>query len=290
MSHHAKKVTIICPNCSSRATGNYCSQCGQETHLHNETFVGLVTHFVAHYFHYDSKFWQTLKTLWTRPGKLTIAYWEKQRMRYIPPISLYIFISAVFFIIASSSYSKDLETVTVTHSDTGVSYTYPAAETADKNVDETSASENEIRNSRLYINDLDEGRMDSKQFVKELYQTFPKIFFFMIPLMALILKLLFIKRKETEYVHHAVFALHYHSLFFSGMILVFLGRYAPLWIPLSITIAMTLYFVLAMRNVYKTSWLRTGFYSLVVGTLYMLFLGIISTIMVIWVATSNGHA
>jgi hypothetical protein len=100
MSHANEK--IICPNCSSEASGNFCSQCGQETHLHKETFAGLVAHFFAHYFHYDSKFWMTLKALWFSPGKLTIAYWNKQRMRYIPPISLYIFVSAVFFLVSFS--------------------------------------------------------------------------------------------------------------------------------------------------------------------------------------------
>src|ERR1044072_8511954 len=97
MSHHNQE--IICPNCGFKASHNYCAQCGQETHLHKDTFWGLVMHFIGHYFHYDSKFWKTVKALLTKPGKLTVAYWNKQRMRYIPPVSLYIFLSAVFFLI-----------------------------------------------------------------------------------------------------------------------------------------------------------------------------------------------
>src|SRR6185437_12290735 len=48
-----------------------------------------------------NKFWITLKTLIIHPGRLDIAYYKKQRTRYIQPISLYIFISVTFFIIAA---------------------------------------------------------------------------------------------------------------------------------------------------------------------------------------------
>src|ERR1700743_3096572 len=66
-------------------------------------------HFLGHYFHYDSKFLQTMKALWFSPGKLTIAYWNKQRMRYISPVSLYIFISAVYFLISFSMPKENIE-------------------------------------------------------------------------------------------------------------------------------------------------------------------------------------
>ena len=106
MSQHTE--SMICPNCGSVASDNYCAHCGQENHLHKETFWGLVAHFIGHYFHYDSKFWQTMKALWFSPGKLTLAYMNKKRMRYIPPVSLYIFISAVYFLLALSFHSTHL--------------------------------------------------------------------------------------------------------------------------------------------------------------------------------------
>ena len=74
-----------CPNCGYPATGNYCASCGQQNHLHKDTFWGLISHFTAHYFHYDSKFWKTIKALIFSPGTLTLAYQQKKRQRYIPP-------------------------------------------------------------------------------------------------------------------------------------------------------------------------------------------------------------
>jgi hypothetical protein len=96
MSHHSSEPKN-CPNCGYPAVDNYCAQCGQENHLHKDTFGALIMHFAGHYLHYDSKFWQTLNTLWFKPGLLTTAYWEEKRMRYIPPMSLYIFVSFIYF-------------------------------------------------------------------------------------------------------------------------------------------------------------------------------------------------
>jgi hypothetical protein len=93
-----------CPNCGASVTGKYCSECGQKQEMHRETFWHILTHFVGHYFHYDSKFWVTLKTLCFYPGKLTLAYHNHQRMKYIPPVNLYIFVSVVFFLFFSKSF------------------------------------------------------------------------------------------------------------------------------------------------------------------------------------------
>lgn len=104
-------MKIICPNCGYKANYNYCAKCGQATHIHQETLWAMITHFLAHYFHYDSKLWLTLKALITRPGKLTAAYRENIRQRYIPPISLYIVVSVFFFLLFSFTVKFEQHTV-----------------------------------------------------------------------------------------------------------------------------------------------------------------------------------
>jgi len=130
MSDEPEKQEYICPNCGSVASGNYCPQCGQETHLHKDTFLGMIAHFVEHYFHYDSKFWKTLKTLLFYPGKLTLEYRAKRRQRYISPISLYIFVTVIFFLISSivgrehSSYDENVKVTTPQQQDSIVNHTF----------------------------------------------------------------------------------------------------------------------------------------------------------------------
>jgi hypothetical protein len=88
-----------CLNCNAEVNGRYCSVCGQENIEPQETFWQLVSHFVYDLFHYDGKVLSTLKTLIFKPGLLTREYVRGRRASYLHPIRLYIFISAVFFII-----------------------------------------------------------------------------------------------------------------------------------------------------------------------------------------------
>jgi len=89
---HHEKEEIICPNCGTHASGNYCYECGQSNHLHRDTFGGLILHFFEHYFHYDNKFWQTIRTLLFKPGELNCSLLEATAYAiYIACIVVYIY-------------------------------------------------------------------------------------------------------------------------------------------------------------------------------------------------------
>ncbi|RZL12202.1 MAG: DUF3667 domain-containing protein, partial [Pedobacter sp.] len=64
------------------------------------------SHSIAHYFHFDNKFFQTLKPLITKPGIVTLDYLAGKRARYINPVSMYIFVSIVYFIVVSPPKHK----------------------------------------------------------------------------------------------------------------------------------------------------------------------------------------
>ena len=267
--------TIICPNCGFHAVGNYCSECGQNTHLHKETFWGLVMHFVGDYFHYDSKFWLTIKALWFSPGKLTTAYWNKQRMRYIPPVSLYIFISAVYFILSFNSNfqwmdlhtddNKVIKKSAVTYQNNSVSATIAHNSKIESFIEKKWAK---IKVKYPDVNDF---------FNEKINHTVPKIFFFMIPVLAILLKLVFLRRKDLFFVDHAIFALHYHSFWFSVFIL------SQFNLPKSINsvllpillLAAAYYFVSALHNVYKISFGKSIVTTIVIGISYSLLLAVV---------------
>ncbi len=283
MSHNE---TLVCPNCGFHATGNYCSQCGQETHLHKETFWGLVTHFIGHYFHYDSKFWQTMKALWFSPGKLTVAYWNKQRMRYISPVSLYIFISAVYFLLALSMPSKRT-LVDFKENKTGKDTVAEAQTKTNSLTVATGSKFDQYVTSKF--RKIEERHGDYNDFLNEtITHNLPKIFFFMIPVMALILKLLFIRRKTTFFVDHAIFALHYHSFWFS----LFLIENFPFSKGLQGTLYAISFFIAgyymvrAIHNVYGAKWGRAILNTFVLGISYAILLGVIMLIYALLVVMS----
>ena len=82
-----------------RSQGRYCHICGQENIEPKETFRALATHLVYDIMHFDSKFFSTLKYLLFKPGFLSHEYLRGRRASYLHPIKMYVFTSAVFFIL-----------------------------------------------------------------------------------------------------------------------------------------------------------------------------------------------
>ncbi|OQP48995.1 hypothetical protein A4H97_29355 [Niastella yeongjuensis] len=72
--------------------------CGQENIEPKETVWGLVSHFFYDITHFDGKFFSTTRYLITRPGFLPKEYIEGRRARYLHPIRMYVFSSALFFL------------------------------------------------------------------------------------------------------------------------------------------------------------------------------------------------
>jgi hypothetical protein len=277
---HAENKTNVCPNCGFHTSHNYCAQCGQETHLHKETFLGLVMHFVAHYFHYDSKFWQTVKNLVTQPGTLTLAYWNKQRARYIPPISLYIFISTIYFIVAFlvnpaipgfKVIEKTEPSIERKADDKTVSQTTTTAAA-------TNASQKTVPPKSKFAQMFSDEK-EVSNFMEKVKSYFSKFFFFMVPLLAFFLQLLFYKRKDLLFVNHAVFSLHLHCIYFLVMLtqqltmltnVVVSGIYSLL-----ANIGLMIYAVIAFRNVYNISVGKSILYTIAVIVFYIFWILVI---------------
>lgn len=108
-----------CLNCGHELSGPFCSQCGQKVLLHKDSFWHLLLHFVSDYFHYDGKFAQTVKALFSMPGKITSDFTTGKRSRFLNPIQLYLFVSAIFlfvftkFVVTVSSEYQSMEEVYV---------------------------------------------------------------------------------------------------------------------------------------------------------------------------------
>ena len=99
MSHLKERKQKNCLNCNAQVYGKYCHICGQENIEPKETFWGLATHFVYDIVHFDGKFFSTLKYLLFKPGFLSHEYLRGRRASYLHPIRMYVFTSAIFFIL-----------------------------------------------------------------------------------------------------------------------------------------------------------------------------------------------
>lgn len=124
-----------------------------------------------------------------------------------------------------------------------------------------------------------------------LYHTVPKVMFVFLPLVALLLKLFYIRRKQL-YMEHLIFTLHCHALFFMAMLLgvlvislaTHLGWPTGIkdWTGAAIKWYLAVYLFLALRNFYQQSWLKTfvKFCLLFIGYFTLVGLGLVGALAV----------
>jgi len=107
VSHLEERKEKVCLNCNADLYGRYCHVCGQENLEPKETVWHLVNHFFQDITHFDGKFFSTVKYLLTRPGFLSKEYMQGKRASYLNPIRMYVFTSAIFFVVLFTMTNAD---------------------------------------------------------------------------------------------------------------------------------------------------------------------------------------
>lgn len=139
---------------------------------------------------------------------------------------------------------------------------------------------------------------DPKVLVEAVLSSLPMTLFIMLPIFALLLKLMFIFKRRL-YMEHLIVALHSHAFLMVAIFILILFNDILAWVGSSswletpITILTTLlwiwmpiYLFLMQKRVYQQGWIMTFIKYAVIGNLHMILLGIalISTLVVkmIW--------
>lgn len=98
MSHQKLREAKDCLNCGHHVEDRYCTHCGQENVEVRESAIHLVIHYIQDLFHYEGRFWHTLKNLLIRPGFVPSEYLAGRRKQHLDPVRFYVFTSTIFFI------------------------------------------------------------------------------------------------------------------------------------------------------------------------------------------------
>ncbi len=128
-----------------------------------------------------------------------------------------------------------------------------------------------------------------REVVHEIVETanhnLPKIMFVLLPVFALILKLLYLRRK-IFFVDHAIFSLHFHAfafiIFFLGFAImsIFPALYLGNWMILLLLV----YVFFALRNLYGQSKRKTFLKVFLLLISYSVFIGIAALVLIIYSA------
>lgn len=298
MSHFPERKQKNCLNCGTHVLGKFCHICGQENIEPKETVWHLLNHFFSDVTHFDGKFFSSLHYLITRPGFLSKEYFVGRRARYLNPIRMYLFTSAIFFLVFFSilkftpqgfnmgnNYKPgSIRLGTPTKNINGLQ-TLP--DTLKTNLDSNNFSiafSAEFKSKQEYDSLLKAGARNDNWFMKKLIHksldlnttyknkpseffsellarfvhTFPQMLFVLLPMFALILKLLYVRKKEYYYTDHLIFTLHFYIFIFIAMLAIFginkieniLHWHWLVYISAALTVSLFFYFYKSLRNFY----------------------------------------
>lgn len=233
--------TETCRNCGEKLLGEFCWRCGQEAADFHRPLRSLASDFFENVLNLDSKLLRTIGPLLFKPGRLTREYLAGRRAPYVRPLKLYLLAALLAFGVLALWPQR---AVRVVHSP-------PEPERAARAPVKKAPTEWDLKFRKA----LDDPRRFAESFTANL----PRAFFLLLPVFALLLKLLYLKR-GILYLDHLVFALHCHA--FGFVVLAVAIPLAEAGLPegfrMALALSIFVYLFLAIREVYRDSWLRTG--------------------------------
>jgi hypothetical protein len=293
-----------CPNCQTTLIGisEFCHNCGQKRiYPEDHSVWHLVVESLGDFFHFESKFFTTLRPLFFRPGFLTNEYLQGKRARYFQPFKLFLFISFLYFLTSGLMIHRDSDTdkkvsaikkevdSTVIVKDPGTFKLHigRASEEVLAMSDDSLRKMVKIYGLNRFVNQkypktswflrflqkqvIKNRLQGSATFVENIQKTIPKLIFILIPFIALLLKLLYI-RKKIPYFNHIIFSLHFLSFVFLLLWIRMFGSLIMSWFEMVVYILILVYLYFAMLRVYRQKYGVT-FRKLILlffGSLFML--------------------
>lgn len=263
-----------CANCGDTTPGKYCPDCGQARRTRLVSLREMAVDFLDDQLSFNSRLPTTVFCLLLRPGFLTQEYLRGRIARYIRPLRLYLGASVVFFLLLSFEggglVRLGLEEGTGVKVDASFVTPVPDGSWVDS-IDVRTASptlDHLLEQKRAHFRRMSPGEA-FREVMTEFREHVPTTMFFLLPVFALLLKLLY-RRPGRLYVEHFVFALHLHAFAFAAFTVVLLGRHPAV---AGVMVAwVLLYTFLSMKRVYRQSFFRTGLKYMALGTAYALVL------------------
>jgi len=254
------KEKDACLNCGQPLAGSYCAQCGQQDIDRRQPFWKLLADILRETFDFDSRIARTLSALLIRPGFLTLEYCAGRRAKFSPPLRLYLFVSVLFFL--SLTLQRGFLPEIVVQEIPAISEAASIPHTADDPL----------------------GMLDVYPELAEAVRDYvPVLIFLLLPVFALLLKMLYRRR---FYFEHLIYALHCHTILFifAGIILPFeeaANRQVVALVVQLILLAYILWYLFrSLRVVYQESRIRTALKMFVLVILYSGIAGVSTEIVV----------
>lgn len=92
-------VQHTCKNCGNEFSGKYCNACGEKIYTEKDkSLKKLFEEFFHFIFHFEGSLFITIKTIFSRPGQLSLDYCDGIRKKYFKPLSLFLLLVVIYLI------------------------------------------------------------------------------------------------------------------------------------------------------------------------------------------------
>jgi hypothetical protein len=304
-----------CLNCGDATVGMFCPRCGQRKVDVRISLRRMLGEVLEDQLSVNSTLPRTLVAVLFRPGRLTREYVQGRIVRYIPPFRLYLVTSLVFFVLLplvadpgeisvtgggpgrgdSVRTTRIADSVLLVHARRTGEDTVPLARAAARS--RAAPNQNNLQFGpdpekvlpvlkplarRMKRTETRLNAMPQDEALRTLVASFeenaPVGVFVMMPLFAMILKILYARRKRF-YVEHFVFALHVHAFAFLTGTVVMLASNGQVTALLGTWLAV--YVFLALKHVYGEGIVRTflKFMALAISYSFLLVFGVTATVL-----------
>ena len=199
-----------CGNCRTALTGPFCSQCGEKKFSPSDYSVKhLAEEVLGEFTHFDTKFLRTLKVLFTKPGEISRAYFHGGRSRYTKPLTLFVIINVIFFLIQPHTRV----------------FNYSFSDYVTTSARRIAVVQDHLRQTgesqQTYAARFDANLRDQKK----------SLFIVAVPVLALVMALLFVGSGRT-YAEHLVFSVQVYAFLLAYLALVVLIALLPVALAL----------------------------------------------------------
>jgi hypothetical protein len=293
---------VSCANCGAGLTGPFCAGCGQHVADFHRSIWRLLGELSDNLFCWDNKFLRTLGPLLTKPGLLTREFMAGRRVRYVQPLRLFLFVSAVCLSLLRMNHDwlqlhfnaagkkHKIHAVAPAQPDPSPvtpAWATPASATdavpavkapaSDADPDDDGSFDDKINHAldrKLKANNESSVRRD---ITANAQQRLSWVALALLPFFALMLRSLYWQR-DSFYFIHLIFSLHYHTfllMFWTAFIackwLLSVTFLLSWLVPFSWLLLVTpgVYLFMALRQVYGGSRGLTLVKTLFIGTIHL---------------------
>jgi hypothetical protein len=183
---------VTCKNCAHQFNGKYCNNCGEKVFTkHDKSIAHLFEEGLHFLSHFEGKLLTTIKTVLTRPGKLSLDYCSGIQKKYYKPLSFFLLLVVLYLLFP---VAKGLNMPLGNHTDSGIYGRF----------------------AKQKVTSLMREKHLSEAYIEEHYHAASEkvsklLLLLIIPVMALWTWLLTYKRKDKVYFDHFIFCTEVNS-------------------------------------------------------------------------------